>query len=219
ELCLLLSYKQIEACLLLARRSSEQAGILTGLLRSDRWKALPTKDEERAQAIDGFIALFTAGMQRHFQLPVQPITLPIQTRPAVVEAAPYLLLFATRRQDSLLSMNDAVYRYRHNVNEQSHQGVLGTEWFAAQQRERAEEALEQLHQRALQQGKAQRIRRWPDLRQQLLLGSFGRFSVADYDMIMRKLLLNREVRCEWRRVPGDATEERTPGSDDTLIWR
>lgn len=219
ELCLLLSYKQIEACLLLARRSSEQAGILTGLLRSDRWKALPTKEEERAQAIDGFIALFVAGMQRHFQLPVQPITLPIQTRPAVVEAAPYLLLFATRRQDSLLSMNDAVYRYRRTVNEQSHQGVLGTEWFAAQQRERAEEALELIYQRALQQGKAQRIRRWPDLRQQLLLGNFGHFSVADYDMIMRKLLLNREARCEWRRVPGDATEERTPGSDDTLIWR
>ncbi|HLG60579.1 MAG TPA: hypothetical protein VKY19_01520 [Ktedonosporobacter sp.] len=219
ELCLLLSYKQIETCLLLARRSSEQAATLTGLLRTDRWKALPTADEEREQAVDGFVTLFIAGMQRHFQFPVQSITLPMQTRPAVVEEAPYLLLFATRRQDSLLSMNDAVYRYHRHINEQSHQGVLGAEWFAAQQRERADEALEQLYQRTLQQGRTQRIRRWPDLRQQLLLANFGRYSVYDYDMIMRKLLLNNEVRCEWRRAPIDPEETRIPGSDDTLIWR
>src|SRR5579885_1682022 len=63
ELCLLLSYKQIEACLLLARRSSEQATRLTGLLRTNRWKALPTEEGEKEQAIDGFISLFVAGMQ------------------------------------------------------------------------------------------------------------------------------------------------------------
>jgi hypothetical protein len=218
ELCLLLAHKQIEGHLLTAQRSPTQATALTTLLRSDRWKTLPTQEEERAQAVQGFLDLFTASMKRHFILPVQRIALPMQTRPALVEEMAYTLIFATRRQDSLLCMNDAVCRNRRRVHEESHRGVLGEEWFTAQLRERTEAARQQLYQRTLQLGRAQRLRRWPDLRQQLLLTNFGLFTSDDYDAVLRQLLLNREVRCEWRRPPVEGEEMRLPGNEDTLLW-
>jgi hypothetical protein len=218
ELCLLLAHKQIEGHLQAAQRSPTQATALTTLLRSDRWKTLPTQEEERAQAVQGFLDLFTASMKRHFLLPVQRIALPMQTRPAFVEEMAYTLIFATRRQDSLLCMNDAVCRNRRRVHEESHRGVLGEEWFTAQLRERAEEARQQLYQRTLQLGRAQRLRRWPDLRQQLLLANFGLFTSDDYDAVLRQLLLNREVRCEWRKPPAEGEEMRLPGNEDTLLW-
>ncbi|GHO93933.1 hypothetical protein KSF_039810 [Reticulibacter mediterranei] len=218
ELCLLLAHKQIEGHLLAAQRSPTQASALTTLLRSDRWKTLPTQDEERALAVQGFLDLFTASMKRHFLLPVQCIALPMQTRPAFVEEMAYTLIFATRRQDSLLCMNDAVCRNRRRVHEESHRGVLGEEWFTAQLRERTETARQQLYQRTLQLGRAQRLRRWPDLRQQLLLANFGLFTSDDYDAVLRQLLLNREVRCEWRRPPTEGEEMRLPGNEDTLLW-
>jgi hypothetical protein len=218
ELCLLLAHKQIEGHLLAAQRSPTQATALTALLRSDRWKTLPTQEEERAQAVQGFLDLFTASMKRHFLLPVQRIALPMQTRPALVEEMAYTLIFATRRQDSLLCMNDAVCRNRRRVHEESHRGVLGEEWFVAQLRERTEAARQQLYQRTLQLGRAQRPRRWPDLRQQLLLANFGLFTSDDYDVVLRQLLLNREVRCEWRRPPVEGEEMRLPGNEDTLFW-
>jgi hypothetical protein len=193
ELCLLVAHKQIEGHLQAAQRSPTQAAALTALLRSDRWKTLSIQEEER-------------------------ITLPIQTRPALVEAMPYTLIFATRRQDSLLSMNDAVCRYRYRVYEGSHHGVLGEEWFAAQLHARYEESRRQLYQRTLQLGRAQRIRRWPDLRQQLLLANFGQFTSHDYDAMLQQLLLNREVQCEWRRPPAEGEEARLPGNEDTLLW-
>jgi hypothetical protein len=218
ELCLLLVHKQIEGHLLTAQRSPTQATALTALLRSDRWKTLPTHEEKRAQAVQGFLDLFTASMKRHFLLPVQRIPLPMQTRPALVEEMPYTLIFATRRQDSLLSMNDAVCCNRRRVHEESHRGVLGEEWFTTQLRERTEIARQQLYQRTLQLGRAQRPRRWPDLRQQLVLANFGLFTSDDYDVVFRQLLLNREVRCEWRKPLIEGEEMRIPGNEDTLFW-
>jgi hypothetical protein len=215
---LLLAHKQIEGHLQAAQRSPTQEAALTTLLRSDRWKTLPTQEEKRAQAVQGFLDLFTASMKRHFLLPVQRIALPMQTRPAFVEEMAYTLIFATRRQDSLLCMNDAVCRNRRRVHEESHRGVLGEEWFTAQLRERAEAARQQLYQRTLQLGRAQRLRRWPDLRQQLLLANFGLFTSDDYDAVLRQLLLNREVRCEWRKPLAEGEEMRLPGNEDTLLW-
>jgi len=217
ELCLFVSHKQLETCLLAARRIPEQATILTGLLRTDRWKTLPTEEDESAQALDGLLALFMAAMQRNFLLPVQRIALPMQIRPALVENVPYTVVFATRRQDSMMGMNDAVCLRRRLLNEQSRRGVLSEEWFAQQAQQRLRADLQQLYQRALQQGRTQRIRRWPDLRQQLMLANFGQFSIQDYDAIMRQLLLSGQVRCEWRqRLP--AEEGRIPSSEDALQW-
>ncbi len=218
ELCLLLAHKQIEGHLLAAQRSPTQATALTALLRSDRWKTLPTHEGVRTQAVQGFLDLFTASMKRHFLLPVQRIPLPMQTRPALVEEMPYTLIFATRRQDSLLCMNDAVCCNRRRVHEESHRGVLGEEWFTAQLRERTEAARQQLYQHTLQLGRAQRPRRWPDLRQQLVLANFGLFTSDDYDVVFRQLLLNREVRCEWRKPLIEGEEMRMPGNEDTLFW-
>lgn len=218
ELCLLLAHKQIEGHLLAAQRVPAQAAALTALLRSDRWKMLSMEEEKRVEAAQGFLDLFTASMKRHFLLPVQRIALPMQTRPALVEEMPYTLIFATRRQDSLFCMNDALCRYRRRVYEESHRGVLGEEWFAAQLRERYERAREHLYQQTLQVGRAQRIRRWPDLRQQLLLAHFGQFTTDDYDVVLRQLLLKREVRCEWRKPPAEGEDERLPGNEDTLLW-
>jgi hypothetical protein len=226
----LISHKQAQARLLAASRSSTTAtragqpagsspgAALTGLLRSDRWKTLPAKEEEADQALDGIIKLFITSMQRYFPFPVQRITLPIQVRPATVEDAPYSLIFVTRRQDSLVSMNDAVCLYRRRVYELSHRGILGEEWFADQQRERMVAELQQLSQLIQQQGRARRIRSWPDLRQQLLLAQFGKFTLHDYDMLIQQLLVSGDVRCQWKRPPGEAAEARPPGHDDTLIW-
>ncbi|HEY7417273.1 MAG TPA: hypothetical protein VH593_18965, partial [Ktedonobacteraceae bacterium] len=181
ELCLLLSHKQIVLLLQAARSSSERATHLTALLRSDRWKTLPTEEAQSSQAVEDWISLFTVSMQRHFLLPVQRIPLVTQAGPAIVNSAPYTLIFATRRQDSLTSMNDAVCTYTRRVTETSWQGVLGEEWFANQHQERQQEARQRLEQQIIQQGRQQRIRRWPDLRQQLMLTLFGQFMRQDYD--------------------------------------
>jgi hypothetical protein len=216
ELCLLVSHKQLEACLLAARRTPEQAALLTGVLRTDRWKTLSVDEEALAGTLDGLLDFFVASMQRHFQLPVQRIALPMQIRPAVAEEIPYTLIFATRRQDSLVSMNDAVCLYRRRAYERSRRGVLGEEWFAQQEQQRLSTDRQQLYEHTLQQGRAQRIRRWPDLRQQLLLTNFGQFTFQEYDAIIQQLLLDQAVRCEWRQR---SEEERVPGNDDTLLWR
>src|SRR6266487_4165290 len=102
ELCLLAPHKQLEMHLRAARRNTAQAAQLTGVLRTDRWKTLPDGEEELTQALDGLLDLLTTSMQRYFPLPVQRIGLPMQVRPAVVEEVPYTLIFATRRQDSVI---------------------------------------------------------------------------------------------------------------------
>src|SRR6266699_3003149 len=216
ELCLFISHTQVMAHL----TSAGDTSALTALLRSDRWKALPTGDAEVGQMSDRAIDLLIASMQRHF-LSVQRMAFPVQVRPAVVETVPYTLIFATRRQDSLAAMNDAVCLYRRRLYEQSRQGILGEEWFATQQQERFAEEIQQLYQRTLQQGRAQRVRRWPDLRQQLLNADFGRCTIHEYDEVMQQLLVNGAVRCDWRRKPTALEDEepRIPGSDDTLIWQ
>ncbi len=232
ELCLLLPHKQIVSHLRAAQkdtssknaitqttqpRSPQQA--LTALLRTDRWKTLSIDTEKQATAISSFISLLIAALQRHFQFPLQQVTLPLQVGPAHVEDAPYTLLFATRRQDSLYAMNDAISCHRQRIEEQSYQGVLSEEWFRNQQKLQDREARQQLLQRVLQQGRAQRVRRWPDLRQQLLLPQFGRFPMYTYDTVIRQLLAAGEVRCTWRGIHQESEADRVPGNDDTLIWR
>jgi hypothetical protein len=216
ELCLFISHKQVMTHLAASRDTTA----LTALLRSDRWKILPTNNEEVERTIEGVIDLLIASMQRHF-LSVQRITFPVQVRPAVVETVPYTLIFATRRQDSMAAMNDAVCLYRRRLYEQSHRGVLGEEWFATQQQERFEEEMQQLYRHTLQQGHAQRVRRWPDLRQQLLNSNFGRYTIHEYDEVIQQMLAHGAVRCSWRRKSTEAedAEKRVPGNDDTLIWQ
>jgi len=215
ELCLLIPHKQIEVRLLAAHKNQAQAAALTGLLRSNRWKTLPVTKGKEGEAITGFIELFQASMQRHFQLPAQSIALPTPNGPASVAPLPYTLIYATRRQDSLLNMNDAVCLYRRRTYQDSYQGVLGEEWFASQEQEHHTARLQALMSRIKQQGAATRIRRWPDLRQQLLIANFGQFTHHEYDTIIQQLLSNKEVQCIWRTTK---TEESIPGIDDTLIW-
>jgi hypothetical protein len=218
ELCFLAPHKRLETHLRAARRNATQAAQLTSVLRTDRWKTLPDGEEGLAQALDGLLDLFTASMQRYFPLPVQRIGLPMQMRPAVVAEVPYTLIFATRRQDSAISMNDAVCLYRRRVNARSRQGVLGEEWFATQEQQRLSAEQQQLYQHILQQGRAQRARRWPDLRQQLLLAQFGQFTLQEYDTVIKQLLMNGEVRCERRTRNVEGEEVPMPGNDDTLSF-
>jgi hypothetical protein len=219
ELCLLAPHKQLAARLLAARRNPVQAALLTGVLRSDRWKTLPEGEDKLTLALDGLLELFIASMQRHFLLPVQRIALPMQVRPATVEEIPYTLIFATRRQGSIVIMNDAVCLHRRAIQARSRQGVLGEEWFARQEQQRLSVEVQQLYQRALQQGRAQRARRWPDLRQQLLLAQFGQFTLQEYDAVMQQLLMNSEVRCERRARNAESGDAPVPGNEDTLVWR
>ncbi len=218
ELCLLIPHKQIETRLPAAHKNQALAAALTGLLRSNRWKMLPIEEKKRGEAIAGFIDLLLASMQRHFQLPPQRIALPAPTGPASIAPLPYTLIYATRRQDSLLNMNDAVCLYRRRIYQQSYQGVLGEEWFAQQEREHHFMELQLLAHRVKQQGAASRARRWPDLRQQLLLANFGQFTHDEYDTIIQQLLSSKEVHCTWR-IPNGEIEKRVPGLDDSLQWK
>lgn len=221
ELCLLIAHKQVETRLLPLLYTPAGASAFTALLHSDRWKALLTDNADMEQLIHGLSGAFLASIQRQHFLTVQRISLHMQTAPAVVEPVPYTLLFATRRQDSLIGMNDAVCLYRRRLQEQSLQGVLTEEWFAAQQRDRLAEEVQQLHQRILHLGHTQRQRRWPDLRQQVLVANFGQFTLSDYDQVIQKLLQSGEVRCEWRQkaVEHSTSEKRCiPGNDDLLLW-
>jgi hypothetical protein len=220
ELCLFISHKQVETRLFPYLRTSAGASAFTTLLRTDRWKALLTNGTDTNQTVNGLIDALLTSIQKHF-LFVQRIPLSMQPGPAVVESIPYTLLFATRRQDSLASMNDAVCINRRHLQEQSHLGVLTEAWFIAQQQEAFAEEIRQLYQRVLQLGRSHRLRRWPALRQELLVASFGQFTLQDYDKAICQLLQNGEVRCEWRQKPsGTPTnqEHPIPGDDDTLLW-
>lgn len=218
ELCFLLPHKQVETLFLTALRSPAYAIVLTAVLRTDRWKTFATEDALLKKSVSDIVDLFASSMERHFILPVQQIQLPVLTRPGVVENMPYTLVFATRRQDSFTSMNDALCRYRRSIHQGSHRGVLGEEWFEAQYKERVEAERQQLRERLLQLGRAKRVRRWPDLRQQLLVANFGNFLLRDYDKELQELLQSGEVRCEWRRRPTENESQRLPGNDDTLLW-
>lgn len=222
ELCLLVPHKQAETRLLAAARTTEGATHLTALLRSDRWKVFlsqsGTKEgNEIVPFVDRFIEMFVAVLQRHF-LTVQRFAFPVLAGPAAVETAPYSLLFATRSKESLLRMNDAVCLYRRRINEESYKGTLNETWFAQQQQERFAQEQQELYQRVLQQGKSQRTRRWPDLRQQLLLAQFGSYPVHEYDAIISKLIVEGIVHCEWKRPLLAAEDMRVPGNDDIVSW-
>lgn len=233
ELLLWLSHRQLTEHFTRALHFPDHATVLTALLRTDRWKTLSPAQEDLPQSISTLIDLLIASMQRHFHFPLQRLQFPLLVRSAVVAMMPATLLFATRRQDSLLSMNDAFCHNRRHVYEQSHHGLLTEQWFHQQQQEQEIRALQQLEEYLLQQGRSQRIRRWPDLRQHVLLHHFGQFTTHDYDSLILQLLARNEVRCEWKRKP---TEERqaeeasetgkleakeevaVPGNDDVLLW-
>src|SRR3989440_6920188 len=236
ELCLLIAHKHIENRLLPALRTPPGAATFTSLLRSDRWKTLLAKDDDIAKTINNVIDLFQAAMQPHF-LAVQRIAFPMLLGPASIEDTPYTLLFATRRQDSLICMNDAVCSYRRRMEEQSHRGLLNEAWFREQQRARHEAAVQHLREDTLRRGRAQSPRRWPDLRQQLLMAHFGQWLQRDYDEIILNLLQSGELRCDWKHPPtaagggivgaplaGALSSEvaaalsRVPGNEDTLLW-
>ena len=221
ELCLLISQKQIESRLIPFLRTPYGASAFTSLLRGDRWKSLLTDNSEMKHLVDGLTGAFFDSMQQQHFLTVQRIPLLMHTAPAVVEPVPYTLIFATRRQDSLFIMNDAICVYHRRMHEQSLEGVLSEAWYAAQQSDRLAEEMQQLYQRVLQQGHAQRQRRWPDLRQQELLANFRQFTLHDYDNVIQKMLQSGEVRCEWRQKPIEnpqSEKQRIPGNEDLLLW-
>lgn len=219
ELFLWLSHKQIGTRLLPRLRTGEMAATLTNLLRGDRWKGLLAKESEDAElAIHGLIELFAESIRPHF-LTVQRLTLPMYAGHARVEMAPCSLIFATRRQDSLFSMNDAVCLRERQLTVESQRGVLNEAWFASQREKQAAARLEALIQEARELGHAQRIRRWPDLRQLLLLAHFGQYTLHDYEQVIGRLLERGEVRCEWRKHTQEPDEARLPGQDDLLLWK
>lgn len=220
ELCLLISYEQIEKRLIPTIASPDGATAFSALLRSDRWKSALTDNTEKSVAEKLSIAFVESIQQQHF-LTVQLIPIFMHTAPAVVEQVPYALLYATRRQDSLLCMNDALCIYRRRLQEQSLESTLTQSWFVAQQQERLASKMRELYQNILQQGRAKRQRRWPDLRQQILIQNFGQFTLQDYDNAIQKMLRNGEVRCEWRQHSSDkppAEKQLIPGNEDILWW-
>ncbi len=219
ELCLLLVHSQLEMHAATASRSAAPAASLTALLRTDRWKALLVRGEGSGFDASTMVDLLQASMRQHFRW-VQPIPLSVQVRPAVVEALPCTLLFASRHRDGLLSMNDALCVHRRRLYATSHQGILAEDWFAQQEYERFAAAIQQLSQRVLQLGQAQRARRWPELRLQLLLEHFGQFTLHDYDEVICDLLLKQKVRCEWRSpAPASDFQRRVPGNEDNMLWK
>ena len=218
ELCLLLMHRQVEDVFLPALRSPAGAAAFTALLRSDRWKALLAKEGENAARVERAVDLWRACLQAHFSF-VQCLAFPLLVGPATVEDARCSLLFATRRQDSLVCMNDAVCNYRRRLEQESRRGILNEAWFAAQQAERDAQALQQLSEDMLREGRARAPRRWPDLRQQLLLERFGQWTLREYDEMICRLLQADEVRCAWRHGNSYDRQGGVPGNEDMLQWQ
>ncbi|HLX57877.1 MAG TPA: hypothetical protein VKR83_12705 [Ktedonobacteraceae bacterium] len=214
ELCLLLMHRQVETILFPALRTPAGAAAFSTLLRNDRWKALLAQESE--PTVDKVIDLLSTALHPHFPF-VQRIVFPMLIGPATIENAPCSLLFATRRQDSLACMNDAVCGYRRRLEQESHSGTLSEAWFAAQQAERTAQAMQQLREDTLRAGRARSPRRWPDLRQQMLLARFGQCTLREYDELICNLLQAGEVRCEWRQPGMDGL--RVPGNEDILLWQ
>ena len=212
ELCLLISHIQIERHMTASARNPNAAAALTALLRTDRWKALAAEHDSLTK-IGGVIDLLHATVRKHLPF-VQSLSVPVIRQAAVVADAPYTLLFATRRMDSLFSMNDAVCLHRRLLEEESRRGLLSETWFATQQAERLAQEQQTLYDEIIRHGHTQRIRRWPDLRQQLLLSHFGRYPLAEYDAVIQRLLREGSVRCQWRKQG----YEPIPGIDDVLLW-
>ncbi len=217
ELCLLLMHRQVETTFLPALRTPAGAAAFTALLHSDRWKALLAQESESAPRVDKAIDLWLASLQPHF-LFVQRMAFPVLIGPATVEDAPCSLIFATRRQDSLGCMNDAVCGYRRRLEQESYRGILNEAWFAAQQAERDAQAMQELSEDTLRTGRARSPRRWSDLRQQLLLDRFGQWMLREYDEVICRLLQADEVRCQWRQPNNNGEPCRVPGNDDMLQW-
>ena len=218
ELCLLLMHRQVESIFLPTLRSPAGAAAFTALLRSDRWKGMLARESENAAKMNKAIDLWLAALQPHFSF-VQRIAFPMLIGPAAVEDAPCTLIFATRRQDSLACMNDAVCGYRRRLEDESRRGILNGDWFAAQQAERNAQALRQLSEDTLREGRARAPRRWPDLRQQLLLERFGQWMMREYDEVLCQLLQADEVRCEWRQPDRENLPGRVPSNEDMLQWQ
>ena len=222
ELCMLLMHRQVEGVFLPALHTATGASAFTALLRSDRWKApltkLLAKEGENGARVERAIDLWRACLQPHFSF-VQCVSFPLLIGPATVEDAPCSLLFATRRQDSLVCMSDAVCSYRRRLEQESLRGILNEAWFAAQQAERDAQGLQQLNEDLLREGRARAPRRWPDLRQQLLLERFGQWTLRDYDELICRLLQADEVRCTWRQGNPTDLAGRVPGNDDILQWQ
>ncbi|MGH2509864.1 MAG: hypothetical protein ACRDHZ_20995, partial [Ktedonobacteraceae bacterium] len=219
ELFLWFSHQRMETQILPSLRTREGAAALTNLLRGDHWKRLLTKEPDQPQTlINGLIRLCAESMQAHF-FSVQHWVFPVHYGPAHVAQAPYTLLFATRRQDSLASFNDACCQRTRRLVAASQQGVLNEHWFAHQRVKQIASAWETLAQEALTLGRAQRIRHWPELRQQLLLAHFGQHTLYEYDQIITTLLARGSVRCEWRKRSQETTEAPLPGPGDLLLWR
>ncbi len=218
EVCLLLMHGQVERVFLPALRSAAGAAAFTALLRSDRWKAVLAKEGEVGSRVERAIDFWLASLQPHFPF-VKRVAFPLLLGPAAVEDAPCTLLFATRRQDSLVCMNDAVCGYRRRLEQESRRGILNEGWFAAQQAERDAQALQQLSEDILREGRARLPRRWPDLRQQLLLERFGQWMLGEYDEIICRLLEADEVHCAWRQANQGSHPTRVPGHEDMLQWQ
>ena len=218
ELCLLLMHRQVETTFLPALGTPAGAAAFTALLRSDRWKALLARESESAPRVDKAIDLWLASLQPHF-LFVQRMAFPVLIGPASVEDAPCSLIFATRRQDSLGCMNDAVCGYRRRLEQESYRGILNEAWFAAQQAERDAQAMQELSEDTLRTGRERSSRRWSDLRQQLLLDRFGQWMLREYDEVICSLLQADEVRCQWRQPNNNGEPCRVPGNDDMLQWQ
>jgi hypothetical protein len=213
ELCLLISHRQVARHMTTATHNPNAASAITALLRTDKWKALTTK-QDALDPIAGVIDLLHVAIRKHLPF-AQSLAVPVIRQPVAITDAPYTLLFATRRKDSLHSMNDAVCLHQRRLEEESRRGLLSESWFAEQQAERLDQERQALYDEVVRQGQIQRIRRWPDLRQQLLLSHFGRFTLAEYDAIIQRLLQENRVHCQWRKQDN----EPIPGMDDMLLWK
>jgi hypothetical protein len=229
ELCLLVPHKQAVSHLLASSRVPDKAAKLTELLRSDRWKMLLAKQVDAASSIsnkgsivEGLLDLLAASLRKHFAF-VQYFALTMPTRSTLVETVSYSLLFATRRKDSLISMNDALCFHRRRVEEESCRDVLGEAWFAARRQAHLAEEMQSLYEEILRRGRIGHIQHWPDLRQHVLLTHFGQFSISEYDAILCQLISEGQVRCQWRQKR-ETKEKKTPvfetipGADDVLLW-
>ncbi len=79
--------------------------------------------------------------------------------------------------------------------------------------------MTQLCHRVQDQGRKQKVRRWPDLRQHFILNNFGRYTIYEYNQVIAELIKNKDVQVRWRRGEHGPSDIPIPTGEDTLVWR
>ncbi|HEY7126832.1 MAG TPA: hypothetical protein VH540_23035 [Ktedonobacterales bacterium] len=203
-------------------------GALTALLRSDAWKGIWARPDNRAEKVRRTLELLRALLKPAF---LHVCLAPLGEQP--IPAPRHYLLFASRQDASVALVSDYLCAEQARVLAEREARALQGTWFARRREKARAAAWAALKEELYTLGRERRARLWPELKPLLVLAHFGEFSSADYDTALDELMREGRVFCRWSpaNAPADeagAAARRVPGQQDFLeflqpqtrpVWR